>query len=164
MPKDAGIKKVLVIGSGPIIIGQAAEFDYAGTQACRALMADGLSTMLAGAGGGSGTTTYAENIGVMAMTKDYMSGLKVNMPQLMARGVALLNNPCIILTGEERAIAKKYLDLASDILKSNLMYKRECISSLLEMSEVDYEKFTRLIRFLLRFVDKVKSKDSTNKP
>ena len=68
---------------------------------------------------------------VMAMTKDYMSGLKVNMPQLMARGVALLNNPCIILTGEERAIAKKYLDLASDILKSNLMYKRECISSLL---------------------------------
>ncbi len=60
---------------------------------------------------------------VMAMTKDYMSGLKVNMPQLMARGVALLNNPCIILTGEERAIAKKYLDLASDILKSNLMYK-----------------------------------------
>ena len=42
-----------------------------------------------------------------------------------------MNNPCIILTGEERAIAKKYLDLASDILKSNLMYKRECISSLL---------------------------------
>ena len=37
MPKDTNIKKVLVIGSGPIIIGQAAEFDYAGTQACRAL-------------------------------------------------------------------------------------------------------------------------------
>ena len=37
MPRDSRIKKVLVIGSGPIIIGQAAEFDYAGTQACRAL-------------------------------------------------------------------------------------------------------------------------------
>ena len=36
MPKDPSIKKVLVIGSGPIIIGQAAEFDYSGTQACRA--------------------------------------------------------------------------------------------------------------------------------
>ena len=36
MPKDPRIKKVLVIGSGPIIIGQAAEFDYSGTQACRA--------------------------------------------------------------------------------------------------------------------------------
>ena len=39
MPKDPRIKKVLVIGSGPIIIGQAAEFDYSGTQACRALKA-----------------------------------------------------------------------------------------------------------------------------
>ena len=35
MPKRTDIKKVLVIGSGPIVIGQAAEFDYAGTQACR---------------------------------------------------------------------------------------------------------------------------------
>ena len=37
MPKNPKIKKVLVLGSGPIVIGQAAEFDYAGTQACRAL-------------------------------------------------------------------------------------------------------------------------------
>ena len=37
MPKNPDIKKVLVIGSGPIVIGQAAEFDYAGTQACRSL-------------------------------------------------------------------------------------------------------------------------------
>ena len=42
MPKLQNIKKVLVIGSGPIIIGQAAEFDYAGTQACKALKAVGL--------------------------------------------------------------------------------------------------------------------------
>ena len=41
MPKDPSIQKVLVIGSGPIVIGQAAEFDYAGTQACRALREDG---------------------------------------------------------------------------------------------------------------------------
>ena len=46
MPKDKSIKKVLVIGSGPIVIGQAAEFDYAGTQACRALMAEGVETVL----------------------------------------------------------------------------------------------------------------------
>ncbi|MDD4850067.1 MAG: carbamoyl-phosphate synthase large subunit [Gemmiger sp.] len=46
MPKDPSIKKVLVIGSGPIIIGQAAEFDYSGTQACRALMAEGIETVL----------------------------------------------------------------------------------------------------------------------
>ena len=37
MPLNKSLKKVMVIGSGPIVIGQAAEFDYAGTQACRAL-------------------------------------------------------------------------------------------------------------------------------
>jgi len=46
MPRDATIKKVMVIGSGPIIIGQAAEFDYAGTQACRALREEGVSVVL----------------------------------------------------------------------------------------------------------------------
>lgn len=46
MPKLKDVKKVLVIGSGPIIIGQAAEFDYAGTQACRALKEEGLEVVL----------------------------------------------------------------------------------------------------------------------
>ena len=46
MPKDTSIKKVLVIGSGPIVIGQAAEFDYAGTQACRVLKQEGVETVL----------------------------------------------------------------------------------------------------------------------
>ena len=46
MPLKNDIKKVLVIGSGPIIIGQAAEFDYAGTQACRALREEGLEVVL----------------------------------------------------------------------------------------------------------------------
>lgn len=46
MPKLADVKKVLVIGSGPIIIGQAAEFDYAGTQACRALKEEGFEVVL----------------------------------------------------------------------------------------------------------------------
>ena len=46
MPRNQDIKKVLVIGSGPIIIGQAAEFDYAGTQACRSLKEEGLEVVL----------------------------------------------------------------------------------------------------------------------
>ena len=46
MPKRTDIKKVMVIGSGPIVIGQAAEFDYAGTQACRALKQEGLEVVL----------------------------------------------------------------------------------------------------------------------
>ena len=46
MPRNPEIKKVLVIGSGPIVIGQAAEFDYAGTQACRSLKEEGVEVVL----------------------------------------------------------------------------------------------------------------------
>ena len=46
MPKRSDIKRVLVIGSGPIVIGQACEFDYSGTQAVKALRAEGLEVVL----------------------------------------------------------------------------------------------------------------------
>ena len=46
MPKRADIKSVMVIGSGPIVIGQAAEFDYSGTQACRVLHEEGIRVIL----------------------------------------------------------------------------------------------------------------------
>ena len=46
MPKIDSIKKTLVLGSGPIIIGQAAEFDYSGTQACQALKEEGIEVVL----------------------------------------------------------------------------------------------------------------------
>ena len=46
MPKNLNVKKVMVIGSGPIVIGQAAEFDYAGTQACRSLKEEGIEVVL----------------------------------------------------------------------------------------------------------------------
>ena len=46
MPKNPNVHKVLVIGSGPIVIGQAAEYDYAGTQACRSLKEEGMEVIL----------------------------------------------------------------------------------------------------------------------
>ena len=46
MPKDTTVQSILVIGSGPIVIGQAAEFDYAGTQACIALKEEGYKVIL----------------------------------------------------------------------------------------------------------------------
>ena len=46
MPRDKSIKKVMLIGSGPIAIGQAAEIDYAGTQACRVLREEGVEIVL----------------------------------------------------------------------------------------------------------------------
>src|SRR5204863_8761321 len=47
MPKRTDISKVLILGSGPIIIGQSAEFDYSGTQACKALKSEGFEVVLA---------------------------------------------------------------------------------------------------------------------
>src|SRR5512140_2372716 len=46
MPKRTDISKILIIGSGPIVIGQSAEFDYSGTQACKALRAEGYELVL----------------------------------------------------------------------------------------------------------------------
>ncbi len=47
MPRRTDLRRILVIGSGPIVIGQAAEFDYSGTQACRALRDEGYRVVLA---------------------------------------------------------------------------------------------------------------------
>ena len=61
MPKRTDIRKVMVIGSGPIVIGQAAEFDYAGTQACLALKEEGYEVVLASPyayGGGFSNTAW----------------------------------------------------------------------------------------------------------
>ena len=44
MPKRADLQNVVILGAGPIVIGQACEFDYAGTQACKALREDGIRT------------------------------------------------------------------------------------------------------------------------
>jgi len=46
MPKRTDLKKILIIGSGPIVIGQACEFDYSGTQACKALIEEGYEIVL----------------------------------------------------------------------------------------------------------------------
>ena len=63
MPRDKSIKKVLVIGSGPIVIGQAAEFDYAGAQACRVLKSEGVSVVLVNSNPATIMTDKALEIG-----------------------------------------------------------------------------------------------------
>ena len=76
MPKRADIKKVLIIGSGPIIIGQACEFDYSGTQACKALKEEGIEVVLVNSNPATIMTdpemadrTYIEPLTVEAVTR-----------------------------------------------------------------------------------------------
>ena len=76
MPKRTDIKKVLIIGSGPIIIGQACEFDYSGTQACKALRPLGYQIVLVNSNPatimtdpGMADVTYIEPLTVQALTE-----------------------------------------------------------------------------------------------
>ena len=75
MPKIAHIKKVMVIGSGPIVIGQAAEFDYAGTQACRALKEEGLEVVLVNSNPATIMTdaTIADRVYIEPLTIEFLS-------------------------------------------------------------------------------------------
>ncbi len=72
MPLNKDIKKVIVIGSGPIVIGQAAEFDYAGTQACRALKEEGIEVVLCNSNPATIMTdlNIADSVYLEPLTKD----------------------------------------------------------------------------------------------
>src|SRR3989440_8024200 len=76
MPKRTDLKRVLIIGSGPIVIGQACEFDYSGTQACKALLSEGLEVVLVNSNPATIMTdpemadrTYIEPLTVETVTK-----------------------------------------------------------------------------------------------
>src|SRR5437016_4053488 len=77
VPKRSDIKKVLVIGSGPIIIGQAAEFDYSGTQACRALSEEGVEVVLVNSNPATIMTDVevAERVYVEPLTPEFVTAV-----------------------------------------------------------------------------------------
>ena len=73
--------KVLVIGSGPIVIGQAAEFDYAGTQACKSLREEGIKTILVNSNPATIMTDQetADVVYIEPLTKEFLETLKTNI-------------------------------------------------------------------------------------
>ncbi len=90
MPKRTDIKKVLVIGSGPIIIGQAAEFDYAGTQACLALKEEGYEVILANSNPATimTDTTIADKVYMEPLTLEYAAKiLRYERPDAIVPGI-----------------------------------------------------------------------------
>src|SRR5437868_11242965 len=74
MPRRDDISKILVIGSGPIVIGQSAEFDYSGTQACKALKAEGYEVVLANSNPATITTEaeVADRTYIEPLTREYL--------------------------------------------------------------------------------------------
>ena len=90
MPKRTDIKKVLVIGSGPIIIGQAAEFDYAGTQACLALKEEGYEVILVNSNPATimTDTTIADKVYMEPLTLEYVAKiLRYERPDAIIPGL-----------------------------------------------------------------------------
>src|SRR6202044_4163591 len=77
MPKRTDIKKILIIGSGPIIIGQACEFDYSGTQACKALRSEGYEVVLVNSNPATVMTDpeTADRTYIEPLTKEYLEAI-----------------------------------------------------------------------------------------
>src|SRR5512138_3210039 len=92
MPKRTDISKVLVIGSGPIIIGQSAEFDYSGTQACKALRAEGYEVVLANSNPATIMTDpeFADRTYIEPLTRDYLEEIIRVEAGMMEGGVFAL--------------------------------------------------------------------------
>ena len=74
MPKRTDLKRILIIGSGPIVIGQACEFDYSGTQGCRALREEGFEVVLVNSNPATIMTDpeVADRTYIEPLTKDYI--------------------------------------------------------------------------------------------
>ena len=90
MPKRTDLHKILVIGSGPIVIGQAAEFDYAGTQACLALREEGYEVVLANSNPATimTDTTVADKVYMEPLTADYLAKiLRFERPDAIVPGI-----------------------------------------------------------------------------
>ena len=90
MPKRTDIKKVMVIGSGPIVIGQAAEFDYAGTQACLALKEEGYEVILANSNPATIMTdnSVADKVYMEPLTLEYLARIcRYERPDAIVPGI-----------------------------------------------------------------------------
>ncbi|MBE6669231.1 MAG: carbamoyl-phosphate synthase large subunit [Ruminococcaceae bacterium] len=125
MPKRTDLKKILVIGSGPIVIGQAAEFDYAGTQACIALREEGYEVVLCNSNPATimTDTTIADKIYMEPLTLEYVAKiLRYERPDAIVPGIG----------------GQTGLNLAMQLEKKGIL--RECQVELLGTSSESIER------------------------
>src|SRR5213593_1599474 len=93
MPKRTDLSKILILGSGPIVIGQSAEFDYSGTQACKALKSEGFEVVLANSNPATIMTDpeLADRTYIEPLTREYLEEIiRIEAEMGNGRGFALL--------------------------------------------------------------------------
>ena len=125
MPKRTDLKKILVIGSGPIVIGQAAEFDYAGTQACLALKEEGYEVVLCNSNPATimTDTTIADKVYMEPLTLEYLAKvIRYERPDAIVPGIG----------------GQTGLNLAMQLEKKGIL--RECNAELLGTSSESIER------------------------
>ena len=125
MPKRNDLKKILVIGSGPIVIGQAAEFDYAGTQACLALKEEGYEVVLCNSNPATimTDTTIADKVYMEPLTLEYLAKvIRYERPDAIVPGIG----------------GQTGLNLAMQLEKKGVL--RECNAELLGTSSESIER------------------------
>ena len=116
MPKRTDISKILIIGSGPIIIGQSAEFDYSGTQACKALKAEGYEVVLANSNPATIMTDpeLADRTYIEPLTREYLEEI-IRIEREMSPGAGFAILPTV---GGQTA-----LNLAIELADANILEK-----------------------------------------
>ncbi|MBQ6401212.1 MAG: carbamoyl-phosphate synthase (glutamine-hydrolyzing) large subunit [Firmicutes bacterium] len=111
MPKKPYLKKILIIGSGPIIIGQAAEFDYAGTQACKAIREEGIETILVNSNPATIMTDegIADRVYMEPLTEEALEQiLEKERPDGVLAGFGGQTGLNLAMSLEEKGVLNKY--------------------------------------------------------
>ena len=110
MAKRTDIKKILIIGSGPIVIGQAAEFDYAGTQACLALKEEGYNVVLVNSNPATimTDTTIADKVYMEPLTLEYIAKIiRYERPDAIVPGIGGQTGLNLAMQLEKKGILKE---------------------------------------------------------
>ncbi|MBQ1378036.1 MAG: ATP-grasp domain-containing protein, partial [Lachnospiraceae bacterium] len=139
MPKRTDIHKILVIGSGPIVIGQAAEFDYAGTQACLALKEEGYEVILCNSNPATimTDTSIADKVYMEPLTLEYMAKIiRYERPDAILPGIGGQTGLNLAIQLEQKGILA---ECRTELLGTG--------SASIEMAE-DREKFKKLCESL----------------
>ena len=110
MPKRSDLKKIMIIGSGPIVIGQAAEFDYAGTQACLALKEEGYQVVLANSNPATimTDTSIADKVYMEPLTLEYVARiLRRERPDAIIPGIGGQTGLNLAMELEKRGVLRE---------------------------------------------------------
>ena len=111
MPKKEYLKKILIVGSGPIVIGQAAEFDYAGTQACKAIREEGIETILVNSNPATIMTDkdVADKVYMEPLTEEALEEIiKIEKPNGMLAGFGEQTGLNLAMEMDAKGILAKY--------------------------------------------------------